>query len=114
MRATAVGDDLLGPQQERSQASGVKPDNATTCMPYELSASASTAQVNQRNGCSGPHLHDHVQQALPPLHVPSAHQCKGDSRVEVGPRNVGKGINCTKGRQQQHPAPTILSVTHCA
>jgi hypothetical protein len=41
-----------------------------------------------------PHLHDHVQQALPPLHVPRAHQGKGHGRVEVRSRDVGKGVDC--------------------
>lgn len=45
--------------------------------------------------CIASHLHDHVQQPLPPLHVTSAHQGKADSRVEVGSRDVCKGVNCT-------------------
>lgn len=44
--------------------------------------------------CASSHLHDHVEQALPPLHVAGAHERKGDGRVEVRARDVGKGVDC--------------------
>jgi len=40
-----------------------------------------------------PHLHDDVQQPLPPLHVPRAHQRKRDRRVEVRAADVRKGVD---------------------
>jgi hypothetical protein len=56
-----------------------------------------------RSGCICTHLHDHVQQALPPLHVASAHQREGHSRVEVRTRHVGEGVNCKTAGTQARP-----------
>lgn len=54
------------------------------------------------------HLHDHVEQALPILHVAGAHQRKGDSWVEVRSRDVGKGVDCVHSTGEM----CVLSCVH--
>jgi hypothetical protein len=58
------------------------------------------ARVDQRSKDGSQDLHDHVQQGLPPLHVPRAQQGKADGRVEVGAGDVGKGVDCRQQRTE--------------